>query len=470
MQLYVIAIITLMLISGAANTLLTKLQNSECVADCDGEKPVLYEQPIWQTLVMFIGEFACLLVYSAAFWADKRRAARESLNGVTSTGGFVGEALLGRSGQADTDSVDSRSPLHGTSNLLLWIPAACDMTATVLMMAGFAAGVPPSVYQMLRGAVVIFTGVASVLFLGRRLPMYKWLALLAVFVGVAIVGLSSVLFPAPGEEISLKGGVLLGLILIMAAQIFAAGLFVTEEKILSKYKAAPLKCVGLEGTFGFITVCVLLLILHFSVGVQKGNEGSMYDAVAGFKQSWVQNDTIRYTNVACALTIAIFNFCGLTVTSLLSATSRSTLDTCRTIIVWAFSLSVGWETFRTEAFVLELAGFLVLVGGTFVFNDAIPCLRFSSGSAEGNAEEPEPHGEPNPVDTHSVVGPLEGEEMTLKKSFQPPPVEKEMRAPTTAGTSPPPSTNPDAAADLSPQSRQRQALLQGMPVSHPGSS
>uniref|UniRef100_A0A0G4HTK9 EamA domain-containing protein n=1 Tax=Chromera velia CCMP2878 TaxID=1169474 RepID=A0A0G4HTK9_9ALVE len=315
---------------------------------------------------MFIGEFLCLGVYSWAFWSDRRKAKREVQTGVITQGGFVQETLLAqREGAED----DNRKALTGFANLLLWIPALLDMTGTALMMTGFAQGVAASVYQMLRGAVVLFIGVASVMFLGRRLPLYKWIVLCLVFFGVLFVGLSAVLFPDPEEEMSLGGGGLFGLILIILAQIVAAGQNVVEEKIVSKYKAAPLKCVGLEGAFGLISVVLFLVVFYFSFGNQR--KGSMFDMISGFRQSFVENETILYTDLVLIFTIAILNFTGMTITYLVSATSRATVDTCRTILVWVVSLGLGWEKFRAEAFPIQLVGFFVLAFGTFVFNDAV---------------------------------------------------------------------------------------------------
>ena len=62
-----------------------------------------------------------------------------------------------------------------------------------------------------------------------------------------------------------------------------------------------------------------------------------------------------------------FNFFGLSVTNTLSATSRSTIDTCRTLFIWLVSLGLGWETFKW----LQVLGFALLVYGTFLFNDLV---------------------------------------------------------------------------------------------------
>lgn len=62
-----------------------------------------------------------------------------------------------------------------------------------------------------------------------------------------------------------------------------------------------------------------------------------------------------------------FNFFGLSVTRTVSATSRSTIDTCRTLFIWIVSLGLGWESFKW----LQVVGFGLLVYGTFLFNDII---------------------------------------------------------------------------------------------------
>jgi hypothetical protein len=55
------------------------------------------------------------------------------------------------------------------------------------------------------------------------------------------------------------------------------------------------------------------------------------------------------------------------VTRTVSATSRSTIDTCRTLFIWVVSLSLGWESFKW----LQVAGFALLVYFTFVFNGIV---------------------------------------------------------------------------------------------------
>ena len=65
------------------------------------------------------------------------------------------------------------------------------------------------------------------------------------------------------------------------------------------------------------------------------------------------------SSVGVIFTIAFFNVTGITVTKRASAVARSTLDCCRTILVWAGELVLGWNTFHW----IQLLGFAVMAFG-----------------------------------------------------------------------------------------------------------
>lgn len=59
----------------------------------------------------------------------------------------------------------------------------------------------PSSFQMLRGALIVFTGFLSVAFLGRRLKIFEWLGIFLVLCGLIIVGMYC--FPLASLDIHL---------------------------------------------------------------------------------------------------------------------------------------------------------------------------------------------------------------------------------------------------------------------------
>lgn len=247
---------------------------------------------------------------------------------------------------------------------------------------------PVSVYQMSRGALVLWVGVLSVIFLRRHLYLYQWISLIIVTLGVMLVGLAGTLvkraelpptIPTVGEfsaaifKIATStradddpAKVAVGVMLILFAQIFTASQYVVEEKIMAHYSIEPLAAVTLEGMFGGLTTLLAMPILH----VLFHKRSPYFDVPRGWHQI-INNPAVMWTSFAIALSIGAFNFFGLSVTSRVSATTRSTIDTCRTLGIWIVSLLVGWEHLVWPYSLLQLAGFGLLVYGTFVFNGLV---------------------------------------------------------------------------------------------------
>ena len=288
-------------------------------------------------------------------------------------------------------NADDRLPLMGRRVFLLALPACCDIAGTTLMNIGLLF-VAASIYQMTRGALVLFVGLFSVLFLRRKLYLYHWSALSIVVLGVAIVGLAGVISPdtkpqpapssvvqtglhflrAASDEVKVMVRTpeavqtIVGVLMIAAAQIFTATQFVLEEWTLENYALEPLKVVGWEGVFGFLVTAVAMIILHLAIGRTEHGRNGYFDVQEGWREL-TQYRSIAVSSVLTMISIGAFNFFGLSVTRSVSATARSTIDTCRTLFIWMVSLSLGWETFKW----LQIVGFGLLVYGTFLFNDLV---------------------------------------------------------------------------------------------------
>lgn len=304
-------------------------------------------------------------------------------------------------------NADDRAPLKGWKVTLLALPACCDITGTTLMNVGLLF-VVASIYQMTRGALVLFVGAFSVIFLKRKLYAYHWVSLLIVVIGVGLVGLAGALGSKDKHsENSLDDSTelaravmlmarevadqatdaavlrtILGIFLIAFAQIFTATQFCLEEFILEKYALEPLKVVAWEGTFGLLVTLIGQAILHVTVGTSKNGKYGYFDAEEGYKEMF-NNRTIAVTSLMIMVSIGGFNFFGLSVTRSISATSRSIIDTCRTLFIWIVSLGLGWETFKW----LQVVGFALLVYGTFTFNDLVR-LPIKALMPQGHREAP----------------------------------------------------------------------------------
>ncbi|KAI5779430.1 hypothetical protein DFH27DRAFT_567772 [Peziza echinospora] len=378
-----------MLATGTANTLLTKLQDQVCVGNCESPDPTkrhYFEQPVIQTLQMFIGEMGCWLVVGLFYLHQQYLERKNGLKGYEPVGAGLEEAESSRglnpAVKALVPNSEHRLHLSGRRVFLLALPACCDIAGTTLMNVGLFF-VVASIYQMTRGALVLFVGIFSVIFLKRRLRAYQWLALAIVVLGVAVVGLAGALYNEPARtepepstpvppqmssvaEVNPAVRTIIGVLLIAGAQIFTATQFVLEEFILEKYALEPLKVVGWEGVFGFLVTTVGMFVLHFMVGVTDAGRGGYFDAAEGWREV-SQYPLVAQTSVLIMISIGCFNYFGISVTRSISATARSVIDTCRTLFIWIVSVGLGWESFKW----LQVAGFILLVYGTFLFNDLI---------------------------------------------------------------------------------------------------
>lgn len=262
-----------------------------------------FNQPVLQTAQMFVGEMGCWLVIGLVE-AYRRYTGSQS----SSPDGYHEIRTEDPESDPSRDVQprqpkqlrDGRSVIRGFRVLLLGLPSSCDILATTLMNAGLLM-VAASIYQMTRGALVLFVGLFSVVFLRRRLHLFQWLSLVGVVLGVAVVGLAGAIYPdqkqgdaqsltasqpiqthAEDQSASIKA--VIGVTLIASAQIFTATQFVLEEWILENSPIEPIWVVGWEGLFGFVVTVVGMAILHLVVGRTETGRLGYFDMAEGWRQ------------------------------------------------------------------------------------------------------------------------------------------------------------------------------------------
>jgi drug/metabolite transporter (DMT)-like permease len=288
------------------------------VRNCDDPDPKnhkLFEQPVIQTAQMFIGEMGTWL-FVGLFALRRRYLARGTTT--PNPADYEPVSATEDAPELDASSImsttpmnpvgkphpikEQRIPLTGWRVLLLSLPAICDILGTTLMNVGLLF-VVASIYQMTRGALVLFVGLFSVLFLRKRLHAFQWLALVTVVLGVGVVGLAGAIYrdpkAAPSATIAARDAVIaltkrakspealqtiLGIFLIAGAQIFTASQFVFEEYILDKYELEPLKVVGWEGIFGFSVTLIGMIVLHLAIGRTDAGRYGYFDLVEAWRE------------------------------------------------------------------------------------------------------------------------------------------------------------------------------------------
>ncbi|KJE96561.1 hypothetical protein, variant [Capsaspora owczarzaki ATCC 30864] len=376
-----------------------------------------FSKPWLQTFFMFIGESLCLI----GLYVQRRRetAARlQMLSASVNQDPFASSyaspdpassSLLPRTAASKNADVDTSKHVDRITHKRTWrqvliflIPTCFDLTGTTL--AGIALlYCAASVWQIMRGSIIIFSAVLSVLFLKRTLGPHKWTGLFIVFCGLAMVGVASVLADS-GDDSHPTSEVVLGIALNLAGQLCSAGQVVVEEKLIKAANYPPMEVVGREGLFGaLISMFVALPIVYFIPGSQPsevGSHGSYENALDGFVQMYHSGALIAFV-VVYVFSIAFYNFFGLAVTKAMTAVHRTLIDACRTVLVWLVGLviyygitdSLGeqWTNYSP----LEVAGFLTLVFGTLVYNNIVKLPGFKHDVPPPTCSETQPLLSPN---------------------------------------------------------------------------
>ncbi|CAD8062155.1 unnamed protein product [Paramecium sonneborni] len=372
---YITALIIAMILTGAANTIVYKLQNTSTVS-VDGWEQNSFNHPFMQAVTMFLGESLCILLF---------------LN-------------IKKKPEYKQECIEAAAKGVKTKINYGWvaIPAMCDLTASTLAYISLNY-IPPSIYQMLRGGAIISTAIMSKFFLKRQIKTFQWFGCGLVLVGITLVGMSSFLFPPKNDndnedsktEIGAAYFISVGLLLL---SVIMNGLqFVSEEKLFDVYYLHPFEIVGVEGLWGFSVYVVLAVALTFiqcpssmyDSCIEKRMTGMFYFERADFYFLQVFNSGLLLFWVILGIfTIATFNICGVSVTKYVSSLARSLVDVSRTLIIWAVSLAITWidpeakwENTRWEAIVLELIGFCILVTGNLIYNGTIK-LKFLGSSSQ----------------------------------------------------------------------------------------
>jgi drug/metabolite transporter (DMT)-like permease len=106
-----------------------------------------------------------------------------------------------------------------------------DMTATSTMYIGLNLTYASS-FQMLRGSVIVFVAILSMIFLNRKLKIREWFGIAFIIAGLGLVGLSDMMGNSSGTDAD-RTNILIGDVLIILAQIITASQMVFEEKFVA---------------------------------------------------------------------------------------------------------------------------------------------------------------------------------------------------------------------------------------------
>jgi hypothetical protein len=326
-----------------------------------------FRKPWFQTSSMFVGMTLALIVYETQRFIKYR----ERQNALAS---------------ADQPPA---SGSHCKFYVYVGAPALFDLVATALSHIGLLF-IEASVWQMLRGSMVLFSLVFCSFILKRPHFPYMWYSVLVIVIALAIVGVSSVAATGIGKAGVTSGEIALAIIVTIAAQVVQAGQIVVEEFLLHDMVAAPTFIVGLEGLWGTVLTWAIFIP---AVSVIPGQEGGgIHEDIKDTFVMMKNSGMIVAFVVIYVFVILFYNVTGMMVTQQSSAVVRTILEALRTLCIWVVEIALHYGLANTQFgwthpdlgeeltpwSVLEFAGFMLFVTGMLVYNRVIelPIFRY----------------------------------------------------------------------------------------------
>ena len=152
--------------------------------------------------------------------------------------------------------------------------------------------------------------------------------------------LLDIFFFVDSSSSSVDGGkASLGILLVLSSQIISATQMVLEETYLKERKLPALLVTGMEGVIGTVLMIFFVLPLVYVIpGSQRSSMSgnSVENPVDAFVMMG-NNSSLLLLCIFYTFSIAVFNFCGQSITKHLSAVHRTLIDS-RFVYVAEFSV------------------------------------------------------------------------------------------------------------------------------------
>ncbi|EKE40737.1 hypothetical protein ENUP19_0203G0044 [Entamoeba nuttalli] len=353
------SIIVVFLLTGTATTILSKTAY-QLKAEGKDNDVHYFIKPLFLNWAMFLGMTLCLILY------------------------FIQFHILPL---FKKDLKSEKESMTWKGFLLMLIPAFCDFLATYLMNFGLIV-VPSSVFQMMRGSIIVFTAILAVFYRKHKMYVFEIIGVIIIVVSLAAIGSAAfcpgaqpdVVETSSGDSSSNTDGpkvypwyaTLIGISLILIAQFLQAFQTILEEQFLHDIKAPVSFIVGLEGLYGLIICSIMMPIM----GLDFIPKGLYEDTLDTFIMLGNSAALICIT-IAYVFSILAFNVTGMMITDYVNAMVRNVMEPMRMITIWICSVflyyvvdpdigeKVGWFTF------IEVFGFIFLTGGFLLYTRVI---------------------------------------------------------------------------------------------------
>jgi drug/metabolite transporter (DMT)-like permease len=351
-----------LLVFGSLNTLTTKIQFELSSIGLDGEGKH-FKKPWFGTLTMFLG---MVIVLGIHFVNVMMRRSKQKVDNEVH--------LL----ESASKKPAVREASFWEASKLIAIPAILDLLATALCFVGILYN-SASVFQMLRGSMIIFSAFLSVLVLRKKLHGYHWTGVGICCLAIVVVGYSNMMAASGSSSESTvpQSKVVFGMSLIILGQVIQASQVVLEEKLLRGYTIEPFQIVGMEGVWGSLAMLFIFFpALYMIPGSDAGGcQENLYDTMLMMSN----NKSLQYLVLLYVFSVFTYNMSGIMVTYALSAVHRTMLEASRTAVIWIVDLVIHYWICPTSSFGetwtswswLQLVGFGLLILGQSIYSELI---------------------------------------------------------------------------------------------------
>lgn len=392
---FIVCIVVALFSFGSLNTILTKVIFTVKSISINGKEET-FNKPGLATLYMFV---SMALVIFAYFIKQARNRRKQRMQGAMKIDPGAVSSAEALSQPLTADGKEKKKVLLPFWRRCVYagIPSLFDLSAILLSLFAIQ-WIPASVWQMLRGAEVVFAAIFTVLILGREQHIYHWLGVALSMVGIVAVSAATVL----GNPSAVTSGgsdhsnlVALGIFLVIIAQVLQSLQIIVEEELLTILKMDEMLVVGLEGIWGSLAMIILVYpLMYLMPGDDHGHMEDVFDA----KALVIHSDYLQFFILAFMFSCATYNVSGMLVTGALNGVMRVMLEATRTLCIWLFNLAWYYNVDKHSSFgerwtnwsYLQALGFVFLVVGQGTYSKRIKwrCIDYSLYESDDEEEAP----------------------------------------------------------------------------------
>lgn len=206
----------------------------------------------------------------------------------------------------------------------------------------------------------MFVVLMSYSLLDHRPAVQEWIGIFIILCGLLIVGIDDM------DDGIYSVDNIIGDSLIVLGNLTKACQMVYEDHFVTKNDIPSLQAIGWEGIYGLIIVIIFLFPFYFikvSPQFDNNSRNVLEDAPDGFTMI-TNNYLLLVPTFGSIISIAFYNYAGLSITKEMSCTTRMIFEVVSIIIVWAIFFMIGWQDFR----IIGINGFIILIVGMYIYH------------------------------------------------------------------------------------------------------